>query len=242
VADSTAFEVFGFPLVQGDPKTALAQPNSMVLTEAMSHKYFGNANPLGQTLRLDNRTDYKVTGVLQDVSHNTHLRFDFLASLISREQSAGTRWVSNNYYTYILLRPGADPEQLEAKFPALVRKYVAPQIEQALGKSYDEAVAAGAKWDFFLQPLPDIYWRADLQYEIGATSDLKYVYILMAIAAFILLIACINFMNLATARASNRAKEVGMRKVLGSVRGQLIKQFLSEAILMACLAMLIACC
>jgi len=240
-ADSSVFTVFGFPLLQGDARTALAQPNSVVLTSEIARKYFGAENPLGKILRYDNRLDLKITGVLQDPPRNSHLRFDFLGAMVTRSESQSPVWISNNYYTYILLREGAAPQQLEAKFPALVKKHVAPQIERAIGKTFDEAVAAGAKWTYFLQPVTSVYLHSkNLQYELGATSDIKYVYILGAIAVFILLIACINFMNLATARASKRAKEVGLRKVLGSERAQLIKQFLGESILLAFIAMLVA--
>ncbi len=238
--DSTVFAMLSFPLVQGDAKTALAQPNALVISTAMAQKYFGNENPMGKVLRYDNRVDYKVTGVMKNIPSQSHFRFDFLGSMLSQPEGNSTRWVSNSFYTYILLRPGATPAQLESKFPALIKKYVAPQLQQALGKSFDEAIAAGAKWDYELQALPDIYLHSNTQHEIGVTSDAKYAYILTAIAVFVLLIACINFMNLATARSANRAKEVGMRKVLGSFRGQLVKQFLSESVLLALLALLIA--
>ncbi len=240
-ADSSVFTVFGYALLTGDPRTALTEPNNVVLTSEAARKYFGAENPVGKVLRYDNRLDLKVTGVLATPSRNSHLRFDFLAALATREDSRSPVWISNNYYTYILLRPNAEAQQLTAKFPALVKKHVAPQIERALGKTFDEAVAAGAKWNYFLQPIASIYLHSgNLGYEIGTTSDVKYVYILGAIAGFILLIACINFMNLATARASKRAKEVGLRKVLGSVRAQLVKQFLGESMLLAFMAMLVA--
>jgi putative ABC transport system permease protein len=239
-ADSTVFALFDFPLALGDPRTALAQPNALVISEAMAEKYFGRENPLGKVLRYDNRVDYKVTGVMKNMPRQSHFRFDFLGSMLTQPQASSPRWVSNSFYTYLLLQPAVTPAQLEAKFPALIRKYVAPQIQQAIGKSFDEAIAAGAKWDYRLQALPEIYLHSYTQHEIGATSDIKYIYILTAIAVFVMLIAAINFMNLATARSANRAKEVGMRKVLGSVRGQLMKQFLSESVLMALLALLIA--
>lgn len=239
-ADSSAFQVFTFSLLSGDPQTALAQPNSVVLTEKMAHKYFGNENPLGKFLRYDNRVDYKITGVLKNIPRQSHLQFDFLASLLTQPRSQSPVWISNSYYTYLLLQDKYAPQQLEAKFPALVKKYVAPQIEQAIGKSFEEAIAAGAKYDFYLQALPSIYLHSAAENDLAVTSDRKYVYILTAIAIFILLIAGINFMNLATARSSNRAKEVGLRKVLGSERRQLIKQFLGESILLSLLALLIA--
>ena len=239
-ADSTVFAMLSFPLVQGDPKTALAQPHTLVISEALAQKYFGNENAMGKVLRYDNRVDYKITGVMKNLPRQSHFRFDLLGSMLSLPEGSSPRWVSNSFYTYILLQPGAAPAQLEAKFPAMIRKFVAPQMQQALGKSFDEALAAGAKWDYELQALPDIYLHSNTQHELGTTSDVKYVYILSAIAVFVLLIAGINFMNLATARSANRAKEVGMRKVLGSFRGQLIKQFLSESVLLAALALLIA--
>ncbi len=239
-ADGSVLSMFSFPLAQGEAKTALAEPNSIVITEAMAEKYFGGEPPLGKVLRYDNRADYKVTGVLKNLPANSHLRIDMLVSLNTRPQSQNPRWISNSYHTYVLLREGTSPDQLEAKFPGLVRKYVAPQIEAVIGQSYDQAVAAGAKWGFFLEAVPDIYLHSRVENQIGATSDVNYLYILTAIALFILLIAGINFMNLATARSANRAKEVGMRKVLGSVRLQLVKQFLSESVLLAFMALLIA--
>ncbi|MCG3156381.1 MAG: hypothetical protein DKINENOH_03005 [bacterium] len=239
-ADASILGMFSFPLVQGDPQTALAEPNSIVITEAMVEKYFGSEAPLGKVLRYDNRADYKVTGVLQNLPTNSHLRFDMLVALNTRPESQNPRWISNSYHTYVLLREGTSPAQLEAKFPSLVKKYVAPQIEAVLGQSYDQAIAAGAKWGYFLEAVPDIYLHSRVENQIGATSDINYLYILTAIALFILLIAGINFMNLATARSANRAKEVGMRKVLGSVRTQLVKQFLSESVLLAFLALFIA--
>ncbi|MCK6559030.1 ABC transporter permease [candidate division KSB1 bacterium] len=239
-ADASILGMFSFPLVQGDPQTALAEPNSIVITEAMVEKYFGSEAPLGKVLRYDNRADYKVTGVLQNLPTNSHLCFDMLVALNTRPESQNPRWISNSYHTYVLLREGTSPAQLEAKFPSLVKKYVAPQIEAVLGQSYDQAIAAGAKWGYFLEAVPDIYLHSRVENQIGATSDINYLYILTAIALFILLIAGINFMNLATARSANRAKEVGMRKVLGSVRTQLVKQFLSESVLLAFLALFIA--
>jgi putative ABC transport system permease protein len=239
-ADASVLSMFSFPLVQGEAKTALAEPNSIVITEAMAQKYFGSEAPLGKVLRYDNRADYKVTGVLKNLPSNSHLRLDMLVSLNTRPESQSPRWISNSYHTYVLLREGNSAAALEARFPSLVRKYVAPQIEAALGQSYDQAVAAGAKWGYFLEAVPDIYLHSRVENQIGATSDINYLYILTAIALFILLIAGINFMNLATARSANRAKEVGIRKVLGSVRLQLVKQFLSESVLLAFLALFIA--
>jgi len=239
-ADSTVFDIFTFPLVKGNPATALTQPNTVVISEEMAQKYFGEEEPVGKQLRYDNRVDYEITGVFQNLLHNSHFTFDFLASFVTQPRAASPVWVSNSFYTYILLQEGYNPSDLEAKFPDLVAKYVAPQIEQAIGQSFDAALEAGLRWGFYLENLPDIYLHSNASDQIERTGDIRYIYILSAIALFILLIACINFMNLSTARSSNRAKEVGLRKVMGSERTQLIWQFLGESILMALLALVFA--
>ena len=240
-ADSTVFDVFTFPLVQGDPRTALTEPNTVVLTEAMAQKYFGDDDPVGQTLRFDGDTDYTVTGVLKNLPATSHFPIDFLLSMTTVRRSTSDNWVSNSFYTYILLPAGHDPVAVEAKFPDLIKKYVAPQIEQALGQTFEEALAAGLEWAYELQPLTRIYLHSEgLESDVAPMSDAGAVYILSVIAALILLIACFNFMNLATARSANRAKEVGMRKVMGSARQQLVGQFLGESVLMAVIGGLLA--
>lgn len=239
--DSTVFDVFSYPLLQGDPKTALAKPNSVILTETTARKYFGDENPMGRVLRYEGQEDFTVTGVAADVPTNTHLRWDMLGSIVSSERAESPVWISNSFYTYLRLREGSDPADLEAKFPNLVRKYVAPQIEQALGQSFEDVLASGLEWGYFLQPLDDIHLHSQgIDGGPGGDGDISYVYILSMIAVFVLLIACINFMNLATARSANRAKEVGLRKMLGSNRRQLINQFLGESVLLALVAMLLA--
>jgi len=239
-ADSTVFDVFTFPFVQGNPKTALTKPFTVVLSATAAQRYFGAENPIGKTLRYDNREDYEVTGVVQDVPATSHFRFDFLASMTSRERSQSPVWISNSFYTYLLLVEGATAAGVEGRFPALVRKYAAPQFEQAVGQRYDELLASGARYDFYLQPLTEIYLHSKAENDFAVTSNIQYLYILSAVALFILLIASINFMNLATARSANRAREVGLRKVLGSARGQLVRQFLGESVLMAMIALVIA--
>lgn len=240
-ADSTVFDVFTLPLLQGDARTALTQPNSIVISASTAEKYFGSANAMDRVLRFDGGTDYRVTGVMQDMPTQSHFRADLLASAVSNARSEGTMWVSNSFTTYFRVHPNATGADVEAKFPELIRKYVVPQIEQAVGQNYDDMVAAGLRYDFFVQPLSDLYLRSsDVDNSLGSTSDISYVYILGAIALVILLIACINFMNLSTARSSNRAKEVGLRKVLGSARPQLIKQFLGESVLLSVLGLFVA--
>jgi putative ABC transport system permease protein len=239
-ADSTVFQVLSFPLLRGDEATALNGPHKIVLTTSVAHKYFGDLDPLGKVLRVDNRDDYVVTGVLRDQPANTQFQFDFLASLSSLSWAQQSNWVSNSFFTYVRLRQDAKPENLAAKFPALIRRDIVPQIEKGLGISYDEAVARGFKWGYFLELLPKIYLHSTAMQDISPHSDIRYIYILSAIALFILLIACINFMNLATARSAKRAKEVGVRRVLGSERTQLARQFLGEFLLLALLAMIFA--
>lgn len=239
-ADSTVFDLFTYPLVQGDPNQALAEPNTIVLTQATAEKYFGDADPMGRTLNINGVVDLRVTGVLAEVPHNTHLNFTMLGSLHTLDNSRSPNWMNNSYFTYLQLDPQADPAALTAKLPALVEKYVGPNIEQVMQQSFTEAVAAGLKWDYYIEPVSDIYLHSEAQQDIARRSDATYVYTLGVIALFILLIACINFMNLSTARSANRAKEVGLRKVLGSDRKQLVAQFLGESVLVALIALGIA--
>ncbi|MCH8960782.1 MAG: ABC transporter permease [Bacteroidetes bacterium] len=238
--DSTFFEVFTFPLLQGDPKTALVEPNTVVLTESTARKYFGQENPIGQTLRVNEQTDYEVTGVMADVPTNSHFHFDFLGSLGTLDNSRNPIWVSNNFRTYFLLAEGHSPEALEAKFPAMVENYAGPQVEQILGITIDQFFASGGRFAFQLQALTDVHLHSQFDFEIEPNGDITYVYAFSVIAFLILLIACINFMNLATARSANRAKEVGVRKVLGSNRRQLTLQFLMESMLLSVIALGVA--
>ena len=238
--DQAFFDVFTVPFIKGNPKTALAQPNTIVLTRSMALKYFGDEDPIGKNLNADKRRDYLVTGVVEDVPRNSHFHYDFLASLITHEDSRSPIWVSNNYYTYVVLHENASPEAFEAKLDELVKKYVGPQIEKALSITLEQFFASGGEWGYFIQPLTGIHLHSHLDYELEPNGDIAYVYIFSIIALGILLVACINFVNLATARAANRAREVGIRKTVGSNRGQLIRQFLSETTIMSFFAVLLA--
>ncbi len=228
--DEAVFKMFSYTFLQGNVETALTEPNSLVLTEATAQKYFGNDNPLGKFLRFENQHDLKVTGVLENVPSNSHFQFDFLASFSSLEAIYPDRtmegWYWNPCWTYIQLKESVQPASLEAQFPAFVKKYFHPAIID--------------KTKLYLQPLTDIHLHSHLDFEITPNSDISYVYIFSLVAIFVLLIACINFMNLATARSANRAREVGMRKMFGAHRGQLIKQFLGESLLLSVSAMLLA--
>ena len=223
-ADASLFEVFSFPLKTGAPETALKNPYTAVITAGMALKYFGEANPIGRVLRIDDQADYTITAVMEDVPENSHFTFDLLLSNETRyvvNKAQMTRWMGDfNNYTYLLLRPGVNPADLEARFPALVEK----QMGRILN-------AIGGKITYILQPLTSIHLHSRLEGEIAPVSDIAYVYIFSCVAVFILLLACINFMNLSTARSANRAREVGMRKVHGAVKSTLVRQFLGESMI-----------
>lgn len=241
VVDSAFFDVFTVHFLEGNPKTALTQPNSVVLTETMAKKYFGNADPMGKILNADNKRDWMVTGVIEDWPKDSHFRFDFLGSLCTYSDSRSTWWLSNNYYTYLLLRKGTDPSSFQnAVNQDLMKKYFGPQLKTSIGLSADQFTAAGGKWDYSLEPLPSIHLYSHLDYELQPNGDISYIYVFSAIALGILLIACVNFVNLATARSEKRSKEVGIRKTLGSKKSQLVRQFLTESVVLSLLAVVLA--
>jgi putative ABC transport system permease protein len=239
-ADASIFRVFTLPLRRGDPATALLAPRSIIVSEATAEKYFPAADPIGKSLRLDNETDYQITGVFKKIPNNSHFQFDLIASLNSLPESLETNWFGNNFFTYLLLRPGSDTAVLEAKLPRLILKYMGPQITQAFHLPIEKLLDSGAQLRYYLQPLAAIHLRSQLKSEIGINGNILFVYIFSAIALLILAIAAINFINLATARSAGRAKEAGIRKVLGSERRQLVGQFLADSLLMSGLAVLLA--
>ncbi len=239
-ADSTLFDVFTLPMIAGDPHTALTAPYSVVITESIAKKYFNKTDVIGQSLRFDNSQDYKVTGVIEDMPANSHFNFDFFVSLSTSEESRRGIWLSFNFNTYILLRPGTSKESVEAKFDELFKKYMWPQAQEMMKISEDDFKKSGNYLRMSLTPLPDIHLKSDRVAELGVNSDMQMVYIFIIIAILILVIACVNFMNLSTARSANRAKEVGVRKVLGTQKINLINQFLTESVLMSLIAFVIA--
>ncbi|MGB6866347.1 MAG: ABC transporter permease [Candidatus Aminicenantaceae bacterium] len=230
--DSSVFQVFTFPMIKGDPNTALKPAYSIVLTEETARRYFGNENPMGKILKYNNQYDFTVTGVIENVPHNSHFTFDMLCSyetLYDLDRKAMEEWFNFRDYTYLLLSEGIDYKELEQKFPALIDKYMGDMLK-----------ALGGEIDFFLQPLKSIHLHSNMENEIRPNSSITYIYIFAAIGLFILCIACINFMNLATARSSTRAKEVGMRKVVGAKRKELIWQFLGESLIYSIFSLMIA--
>lgn len=239
-SDKDFFKVFSVPLLAGNPATALAEPQSVAISASTAKKYFGEKDPLHQTLLFNGEDEYNVTAVFEDMPAQGHIKFDFLLSMGSLEESKSTMWLSNNFYTYLLLKEGTDSKVVEQKLNRLAEKYVVPQMVEMIGKTVEEFEAAGNKLVFHLQPLTDIYLKSTFSFDIGINSDITYVYLFTAIALFILIIACINFMNLSTARSANRAKEVGVRKALGSFRSHLIRQFLIESILLSIMAFVLA--
>ncbi|MBO3698536.1 ABC transporter permease [Roseivirga sp. E12] len=220
-ADSTLWEVLDFGLLEGDKASALADPFSIVITESMASKYFGDDDAMGKTLKVDGQYDFQVTGILKDLPKNSHMQFDFLASFISLRQLQGG-WMFNNWYwppmyTYVKVPAGANVENMEAKFPAMVEKYLGKLTAEQRG--------------YQMQPLEEIHTTTDYANELGKTTNKTYLLILTTTAFLILAIACVNFMNLSLARSISRSGEVGVRKVFGAVREQIIVQYLSESVL-----------
>jgi len=238
--DSNMLQMFSIPLIEGNIQTALVQPNSIVVSKAFAKKYFGNEEALGKSLSVGTGGDlYKVTGVIDEVPENSHFHFDAFLSLASRHLTRKT-WSNIGFFTYLLLNKNTDPKKLESKFPQLVAEHVVPEIQHDMGVSLAEAKKSINTFVFSLQPLTDIHLYSHTKYEMEPNGDIQYVYIFSALALFILLLACVNFTNLSTARAVKRAREVGIRKVLGSLKQQLIIQFLTESVLLTFLSMLIA--
>ena len=240
-ADSSVFDVFTMPFIEGNPDKALSEPNKVVLTRSTAKKYFGEASPIGKTIEWANANlELEVTGVMEDCPETSHFQYDLLVSYLSSGQYENDMWLSTNVYTYVLLQQGYTASEMERQFPAMVKKYVAPQVKEIFGSSWDKFNESGYMWSYHLQPLTDIYLHSELDNEIGTTGSMNNVYFFSLIAFFLILIAAINFMNLATAKSANRAKEVGVKKVNGSSRKQLILQFIAEAMMITFLGLLLS--
>jgi putative ABC transport system permease protein len=240
-ADSTFFNVFTAPAIEGDPGKMLNRPNTVVLTEETARKYFGDEDPIGKLLKVGQEEEnFEVTGVVKGFPPNSHFRFSMLGSMTSIFIADMDQWLGNNNYTYVVLRDGSDPADLEAKFPALLEQHMGPQLEQLLDVTMEEFLAAGNRYGYFLEPLKDIHLRSDLQFEIEPGGSMTSVIIFSIIAVFLIIIASINFMNLSTASAATRATEVGIRKTAGAGKQLLVWQFLAESFVTTLLALVVA--
>ncbi len=237
--DSTFFNVFTLPALEGDTRTALNEPNTVVITETAAKKYFGTVHALGKIIEADHKP-FKVTAVIQDVPRNSHFHFDLFFSMDNVDYQWGN-FLSNNFQTYIVLKEGTDYKAFEKNFSQVIEKYLIPQAKQFMQiSSMEEFEKAGNKLEYTLMPLLDIHMFSDRFPELGINGNIQYVYIFSAVALFVLLLACINFMNLSTARSANRAKEVGIRKVLGTDKKTLVVQFLVESTVTVIIALLLA--
>jgi len=215
--DANFFSLFSFPLLKGNAETVIKDLNALVISQSMAKKYFGNEDPMGKILTINARHDFIISGIMLDMPHNSHIQADFLCNF---------EWVDHQYYTYLKLRPDTDVEAFGTKIKTFIND-----------NQRDPTTIHIA-----LQPLKDIHLRSNFNYDMGGTSQGKalYVYIFSIVAVLVLLIACINFMNLATAKSANRAKEIGVRKVSGASKNNLIKQFMGESFFMSLLALLFA--
>jgi len=240
LADSTFFKMFSFKLLKGNPDAVFREANNLVVTEEMAKRYFGEDDPIGKVLKSGD-LEFKVTGVMEDLPPNSHFQFRCALSSITFPFARQENFTSFSVYTYFKLKTGADPDELEAKFPKMVDSYAAAQIERNLGKSWADYKKEGNGYRYFLQPLASIHLDpTHLEAQMKPGGNRNTVFIMIAVAILILIIACINFMNLATARSAERAKEVGVRKVMGSYKQQLIFQFLTESFLLSLLGVFIA--
>jgi len=245
LSDPYVFKVFSFPLIKGNPDSALKEKYSVIISEAIATKYFGDDDPVGKILNFENKLDFQVTGVMKNIPLNSHFRCDFIASFACADEVFWKGYsedkTQKSLHTYILLREGASASELEKKLPAFVSRFLAPVLEEyAPMKDKIPGGLENIKFKLFLQPLTRIHLHSNLFAELSPNYDIRYIYIFSAIGIFILLIACINFMNLSTAYSSKRSKEVGLRKVLGAQRTQLIKQFIAESLLMSFISLFLA--
>lgn len=240
-ADSNFFDFFSFTLLEGDPKTALLEPNSVVLTQSLAVKYFGDEPALGKLVSIGSGNNtFKVTGVTPDCPLNSHFRYTMLLSASSSQHMQSTQWLSNWLQTYFLLREGSTLERISDKFKDMVIKYVGPEVQEFMGVSIESFLEQGGEYGFYATPLLDLHLRTELEDLPEPSGDIRYIYFFGAVGLFTIVIACINFMNLATARSAGRAKEVGLRKTLGSLRSQMIGQFLTESMMYSLAAVVLA--
>jgi putative ABC transport system permease protein len=240
-ADSSFFNFFSIPLIKGDPKNLLNAPRKAVLSESTARKIFGDEDPIDKAIKIgDDSARYIISGIMSDIPGNSHLEANILTSFMTNPGSRNPVWLSNSYSTYLLLKPNASYATVNEKIPAMLEKYVGPEVQQIMGITLEDFAAQGNKYMFFLQNLTKIHLDPSIQQEFKPASDPKYLLIFGSVAILIVLIAAINFMNLATAQATRRAKEVGIKKLGGSTRGMLVSQFLSESSVLSFISLLLA--
>jgi putative ABC transport system permease protein len=239
--DSSFFNFFTIPVLKGDPQNLLNAPRKVVLSRTIAKKIFGDENPIDKTIKIGSDTvRYTVSGVMADVPGNSHFEANILSSFMTNPYSKYPIWLSNSLSTYILLKPNSGYATVEAKFPELMKKYIGPEVQKLMGINLDDFVAKGNKYRFFCQKLADAHLDPSIEQIFKPAGDPKYLIIFGSIAILIVIIAAINFMNLSTAQASRRAKEVGIKKIGGSSRGMLIAQFLSESSILSLISLVIA--
>jgi putative ABC transport system permease protein len=217
LADESFFKIFTFKFLEGNPATAFSQVNTVVISASTAKKYFGDADPMGKVLRLDNAHDMQVSGVIEDVPEYSQIKFDMMGNFAMMAKSKTRKWDSANYYSYLLLKPGTDVKGLEQR----MNTYVANLLK-------DDFKSGFKQW-YRLEPLTEVHLHSAAKYGLEASGNIKYIYILSAVAVILLLLACINFLNLVTAKSIERAHEIGVRKVMGALREQLFTQFITEA-------------
>jgi len=239
-ADSTIFDIFTIPLIKGNPKTALSAPNTITISESIAKKYFGDTDPIGKTLNLYGSREFEITGVYKDIPKTSHFNFDFIASVYTYDECYQDDWGSFNFVTYVLLKENIEPQAFEKKLSILVDKYIAATFEQYLDTPWEEIQKQGTWLKFRIQRLRDIHLHSHYPGELGINGDAKNVYIFISIAIFILLLACINFTNLSTAKAITRSKEIGVKKVFGERVLTLIRHQLSESFIFVFIAHVVA--
>ncbi|MEQ8926531.1 MAG: ABC transporter permease [Fulvivirga sp.] len=239
-ADSTLFDLFTFKVIEGDKTTALVRPYTVAINKSTANKYYPGESALNKTLIMDGNESFEITAVFEDIPSNSHIQFDFFMSMSTIQNEAGNNmWLSNNFYTYIRAAEGVESNGLALKLSDFYGRKVEPQLKEFLGVGIEEFAASGNEVILELKQLEDIYLKSDFIFDIGKTGNQQSVYLFIAIAIFILALACINFMNLSTARSANRAKEVGVRKALGSYKSHLVRQFLTESIIMSLMAVIV---
>jgi putative ABC transport system permease protein len=240
-ADSSFFNFFTIPVLKGDPGNLLNAPYKVVLSESTAKRVFGDENPIDKPIKVGSDTvRYTVSGVMADIPENSHFEANMISSFMTNPRSKEPVWLNNSFSTYFLLKPNVNYKTVEDKIPELLKKYIGPELQQYMGITIEDFLAQGNKFRYFLQNLTDIHLDPSIQQEFKPASDPKYLIIFGSVAILIVLIAAVNFMNLSTAQASRRAKEVGIKKIAGSTRGMLITQFLSESFILSLISMLFA--